>query len=123
MNLVHNIHPLADSRRGIYRLVPQGADLIHAIVGGGVQLQHIQDGTVFDPQAGRALIAGVPIYRMLTVHRPGQDLGAGGLSRSTGTSKKIGMGKPACFHLAFQRIGDMGLANHIIKGTGPPFSV
>lgn len=60
MDLVHDIDPLTDRRRGIDRLIPQGPDLVYAVVGGGIQLQHIQDRAVFNAQAGRALIAGLP---------------------------------------------------------------
>ena len=41
VHLVHDIHPLAHGGGGIHRLVPQGADLVYAVVGGGVQLQHV----------------------------------------------------------------------------------
>ena len=60
---------------------------------------------------------------MFTVHRPGQDLGAGGLARSPGAGKQVGVAQPAGGHLALERVGDMGLAHHIVKGAGPPFAV
>ena len=123
VHLIHNIHPLAHCRRGVYRLVPQGAHLVHAVIGGGVQLQHIQDGAALNAQAGRTLVAGIAVHRVFTVHRPGQDLGAGGLSRSPGAGKQVGVAQPAGGHLALERVGDMGLAHHIVKGAGPPFAV
>ena len=41
MHFVHDVNPLAHGGGGVHRLVPQGTDLIHAVVGGGVQLHHI----------------------------------------------------------------------------------
>ncbi|MPN45953.1 hypothetical protein SDC9_193532 [bioreactor metagenome] len=41
VNFVHNINPFFYVGGGVNRLVPQSADLIHAVVGGGVQLQNI----------------------------------------------------------------------------------
>ena len=41
MHLVHDVNPLAHGGGGVHRLVPQGTDLVHAVVGGGVQLHHV----------------------------------------------------------------------------------
>ena len=41
MHLVYDVDALAHGGRGVNRLVPQGADLVNAVVGGGVQLHHI----------------------------------------------------------------------------------
>ena len=123
VDLVHDIDPLADRGGRIDRLVPQGADLIHAVVGGGVQLQHVQDRAVLDALAGGAPVAGIAVRRMLTVDRPGQDLGAGGLARAPGAGEQIGMGEAAGSHLPLEGLSDMGLPHHIVKGSGPPFAV
>ena len=123
VHLVHDVDPLFHRRGGVYRLVPQGSDLIHAVVGGGVQLQHVQDRPVLNTQAGRALVAGVAIDRALAVHRPGQDLGAGGLSGSPGSGEQIGVAQPSAGHLLLQGLGDMLLPHHVVKGAGAPLAV
>ncbi|CDC67919.1 putative uncharacterized protein [Oscillibacter sp. CAG:155] len=123
MDLVHNINPLFHIGRGIDGLIPQRPHLIHAIIGGGVQLQYIQEAAVFDPLAAGTLAAGVPIHRMLTVDSLGQDFGTGGLSGSPGAGKQVGMRGPPLRHLLFQGLGDMGLADDIRKRLGPPFAV
>ena len=87
MDLVHDVDPLADGGRGIDGLVPEGTDLVHTVVGGGVQLQHIQDGAVFDAPAGIALVAGVAVHGVLTVDGPGQNFGAGRLAGTPGTGE------------------------------------
>ena len=60
VDLVHDVHPLAHRGGGVHRLVPEGADLVHPVVGGGVQLQHVQDGAVLDAQAGGQALQGLP---------------------------------------------------------------
>ena len=123
MDLVHNVHPFPHRRWSIYRLIPQGTNLVHAVVGGRIQLQHIQNRAILNAQTGRALVAGIPVDRVLTVDRPGQDFGAGSLACASGTCKQIGVRESSGLHLPLQRIGDMGLTHHVVKGTGPPFSV
>ena len=123
VHLVHNVHPLFHRRRGVHRLVQDGADIVHAVVGGGVQLQHIQDGAVLNAQAGGAGIAGVAVLGALTVHRPGQQLGAGGFARPPGAGEQVGVGQPPGLHLALEGLGDVALAHHLVEGAGAPLAV
>ena len=73
-------------------------------------------------QAGQAL-QGLPSIGGFTVHRPGQDLGAGGLARAPGAGEEIGVGQPAGGYLALQRLGDVLLPHHVVKGAGAVFAV
>ena len=123
MHLVHDIHALTHGSRSIDCLIPQGAHLIHTVVGSGVQLQHIQNGAVLDPQAGGTGVAGISALGVLTVDRPGQDLGAACLTGTAGAGKEISVGGASSRHLLFERLGDMGLTHHVVKGLGPPFAV
>ena len=123
VHLVHDVHPLAHGGGGVHRLVPEGADLVHAVVGGGVQLQHVQDGAVLNAQTGGTLVAGVAVHRVLAVHRPGQNLGAGGLAGAPGAGKEVGVGQPPGGHLALEGLGDVVLPHHVVKGAGPPLAV
>ena len=93
VDLVHDVHALFHGGGGVDRLVQNGADVIHLVVGGGVQLQHVQHGAVLDAPAGRTAVAGIAVRRVLTVHRPGQQLGAGGLAGAAGTGEQIGVGQ------------------------------
>ena len=123
MDLVHDIDTLTDGGRGIDRLVPESTHLIDAVVGGGVQLQNVQNGAVLNAQTGRALVAGVSVHGMLAVDRPGEDLGAGGFARSTGSGEQVCVGQTAGAYLPLQGFGDMLLTHHIAEGAGAPFSV
>ena len=123
VHLVHDVHPLFHRGRGVHRLVQDGPDVVHPVVGGGVQLQHVQNGAVLNPHAGRAPVAGVAVPGILAVHRPGQDLRAGGLAGAPGAGKQVGVGQPPGLYLALEGLGDMSLPHHIVKGAGPPLAV
>ena len=61
VHLVHDVDPLFDRRRGVDRLIPEGPHLVHPVVGGGVQLQHVQDRAVFDgPDRLGSALQGLP---------------------------------------------------------------
>ena len=123
VGLVNDVHPLADGGGGIYRLVPQSTDLVHSVVGSGVQLQHVQDGAVLDAQTGGTGIAGVAVLGIFAVYRPGQNFGAGGLACSPGAGEQVGVGQPSGRRLALQGVGDVLLTHHVVEGAGPPFSI
>ena len=123
VDLVHDVYAVFYLGRGVDGLVPQGADVVHAVVGGGVQLQHIQETSVVNAQTGGTLITGVTVYRMLAVDSLGQDLGAGGLTGTAGTGEEVGVAQPPLGHLTAQSLGDMLLSHHIGKGLGPPLAV
>ena len=123
MDLVHDIDALSDGGGGINRLIPEGANLIDAVVGCGVQFQHVQNRAVLNAHTGGAGVAGVSVIGIFAVDGPGEDLGAAGLAGASGAGEEIGMGGTAGSDLLLQGIGDMGLAHHIIKGFGPPFAV
>ena len=123
VHFVDDIHPPPGGHRRIDRLVPDGANVVHAVVGGGVHLRHVQDGAGFDAPADLALTAGAAPHRIQAVHRLGQELGAGGLACAPGAGEQIGMAGPIRQHLFFQDLRDMLLAHYLVKGLGPPFSV
>ena len=123
MDLVHDVDPFFHVGRGVDGLVPQGPDLIHAVVGGGVQLQNVQKAAAFQPQTAGTLTAGVAVYRVLTVDCLGQDFGAGGLAGAPGTGEQIGVGGTALRHLFFQGLSDVFLTDDVGKHLGPPFAV
>ncbi|MPM70265.1 hypothetical protein SDC9_117219 [bioreactor metagenome] len=123
VDLVHNIDPLFYIGGGVDCLVPQGPNLIDAVVGRGVQLQYVQKRAIFNSQTAWTLIAGVAVHRVLTVHRLGENFRAGGLAGAPGAGEEVGVGRAAFRHLTLQRFGDMGLADDVGKRLGPPLAV
>ena len=121
--LVDDIHPLFQHGGGVYRFLPQRADLIDAIVGSGVQFRHIQQRPVVDAPAGVANAAGRAVHGMLTVDGLGQNAGAGSLAGAPGAGEQIGVPYPALRHLPLQGGGDVGLSHYLGKCLGPPFAV
>ena len=123
MHLVHDIHPLTNLGRGIDRIVPQIPDVVHAVIGCGIDFQHIHTGPGINGPAGLALIAGVAVIRVQTVDRLCQNFGAAGLARAPGACKKVSMAQLAGDHLGFQGLGHCQLPRHIVKGLRAIFSI
>ena len=123
MHFVDDVDPLFHLGGRKHRLFPQGADVVHAVIGGRVQLHHVHHTALQDAPAGSAAAAGVSVLRMLAVYSPGQDPRAGGLAGAAGADEEIGVGKTSVSHLALQRLGDMLLADDLVKGLWPPFAV
>ena len=91
VDLVHDVDALFDAGRGEDSLVPEGPDVVDAIVGGGVDFDDVHDGAVVDTAAGGALAAGVTVDGVLAVDGLGEDLGAAGLTGTARTDKEVGM--------------------------------
>ena len=123
VHLVHNVNAGPHIGGGINGLVPQCAHLVHTVVGGGVQLQHIQQRAALDAKAGGTFTTGVAVYRAFAVDGFGQDLGAGGFAGAAGAGEKVCVGGAALRHLLLQGLGDVALSDHIRKGTGTPLAV
>ena len=94
-----------------------------AVVGRGVELDHVEDRPVVDAAAGGALIARIAVDRVLAVDRLGQDLGAGGLAGAARADEQVGMGQPSGLDLLFQRLGNMLLTDDVVKRLRPVFAV
>ena len=89
MNLIDNIDPKPALRRRILHLFPDIPDVLHAVVGGGVNLHHVQGGAGSDIFTDPAMAAGTSIHRLLTIYRPGKYLGNTGLSGASGAAKQV----------------------------------
>ena len=123
MHLVDDIHLILAGAGGIGGLVPQVADIVHAVVGGCVHLHHVQQTAIVDALADLALPAGVAIYWMQAVDRLGKNFGAGGLAGAAHAGKQIRMAHAPCGDLVFQGGHDGTLPHHILKPLGSPFAV
>ena len=123
MDLVHNINTIFQRGRRIDHLVSDIADIIHAVVGGGVHFQYVSRRSRVNGKAGRATIARTSVYGRLTVYRFGKDFGAGRFSRSARAAKQIGVRKFMILGFILQNRSNMLLPTNLVKGSGTPFSI
>ena len=120
VHLVDDIDALLHRRGREDRFLAQRADVVHAVVGGGVELDHVEDRAVGDAAAGGARPAGIAVHRMLAVDRAGEDARAGRLAGASRTDEQIRVREPPRADLVFQRLGDMLLSDDVIEGLRPP---
>ena len=123
VHLVDDVHALFYRRGREHCLLPQGADVVDAVVGRGVQLHNVEHGAVRDAAARRAHPAGVAVDLVLAVDRLGEDARAGGFARAARADEDICVRQAPGLHLVFQRLGNMLLSDDLVKGLRPPFAV
>ena len=123
VHLVDDIYFIPALAGGVGCLIPQAADIVHAVVGGRIHLHHVQDAAVVDATADGALAAGVAVVGVEAVDRLGKDLGAGGLARAAHACKQVGVANAPGGHLVAQRGHRAVLGHHILKPLGSPLAV
>ena len=123
MDLIDDIDALFDDSRRVDRVVSKASDIVYAVVGGRINLQDVRAASVVDAPAGRAAVAGISVHRVFTVDRLGQDLGAGGLSGSSGSREQVGVTELSRDQLGFQDLRHAVLADHIVEGLRSVFSI
>ena len=118
--LVDDVHLVLRHRRGVLDLFAQVADLVHAVVGGGVDLDDVHAVFLLELQAHVALAAGVAVHGVQAVDGAGKHLGRGGLARAARAAEQVGVGHAPGFHLMAQRADDRVLADDLRKRLRPP---
>ena len=89
-------HHLAVARRAQRDALDQVADVGHAVVGGGVELEEpVDDATVVDRDAVRARAVGLAVDRVLAVEDLGEDAGRGRLAGAPRAAEEVGVADPA----------------------------
>ena len=96
---------------------------VGAVVGSGIDLQHIHAGAGIDGLAAFAAVAGIAVFRFQTVDRLSQNFGAGGLTGAPGAGEQIGMAHPSGGDLRLQGLGHRHLPRNIIKGLRTVFPI
>ena len=120
---VDDIYLIIAGAGGVGGFVPQVADIVHTVVGGGVHLHHVQNAAVVDAAADLAFAAGVALLGAETVDRLGKDFGAGGFAGAPDAGEQIGVAHPPGGDLMLQRGHHGPLAHHILKPLGPPLAI
>ena len=125
VHLVDYVYLKPPRYRRIFHLVADIADVVNAVIGCRVDLEHIHRAPGIDRPADFAFIAGIAseLGCMRTVYRAGKDLGRRCLAGSPCTTKEIGMTYPVGFDLILQRRYDCVLSHDLTECGGTPFAV
>ena len=123
MYLINDEHALADLCRRVARLIAQVTDVIHAVVGGGINFRYIQNGALINAFADSTFTAGVRAGGIQAVDRFGKNFGAGGFAGAAGAGKQVGMANAPGGDLVLQGRYDGFLANNIRKLARTPLAV
>ncbi len=123
MHLVDDVDPFFYLCRRIYHIIPNGSDIIYAIIRRCIDLLYIKDISSINAPARGTAVAGIPIHWIFTVYGLGQYLGTGGFTRTPGAGKKVGMAELSGNQLIFQGGGHSSLPHNIVKGLRPVFPV
>src|SRR5207249_12045158 len=94
----------------------QLAHLVHAAVGGPVDLEDIEGMPLGDLAAGVALAAGVRRRSSEAVERLGEDAGEGGLAYATDAGEDIAVGDPGFPQGVRERCDGRFLADDLVEG-------
>ena len=120
VDLIDDVDLEAVPRRGVPRALAKFPNVVHAGVGGGVDLQNVQAVGRGDLAAGDAFGARLFSRSLLAVEGLGQDPGRGGLSHSPHARKEEGVGDAAAPEGVSERPGDRLLARDLIEGLRTP---
>src|SRR5699024_2415318 len=123
MHLVDDIYLIFALNRRVLYLLPDLPDVVHTVVGSGVNLKDIQRTLIVDGLTGRTLVARIAIHRMLAVDRLGKKLRDGCLAGSTRATEKIRVPDSVIKNLIAQGADDGILPLNLIKIVRAPFSI
>ena len=123
VHLVDNIYFVCADTGRVSRFIPQIPDIVHAIVGCGVDFHNVHHTAIVNTRTYRALSARVCAIPALTVHCFGEYLGAGRFTGAARACKQICMAQTSGLQLRAQRVRNMLLPDHIRKGLRAPFAV
>ena len=105
-------------------LLPDVADIIDAVVAGGVHFDHVGCRAGVDRPAGLANAAGIAVFfRGKAVDGFGKDLGAGGFAGAAAAAEQIGVRRFAVCDLIAKDGGNGVLSDDRRKIARSPFAV
>ena len=123
VHLVDNIYFVCADTGRVSRFIPQIPDIVHAIVGCGVDFHNVHHTAIVNTRTYRALSARVCTIPALTVHCFGEYLGAGRFTGAARACKNVGMSYFVVQYLVLQRRGNARLAHNVLKCCRTPFTV
>ncbi len=122
VHLINEVHLVAAAGGRILNVVSKFPHIINTRAGGSIDFNQINKPAFLYFTATGAFAAGFCGNTGFTVQAPGQQAANGGFTDPTGAGKQIGMVQTLVLQRMNQRLENVFLAHHILKGMGPPFS-
>ena len=122
MDFIDDIDAVRSSKRSKLHILADFTDVVHARIGGAVDLDDINRVALRDLltiSAGRARRSRWPLF---TVERFRENSGDGGLADAARPGKQIGLRNPFRGDRVDQRLHDMRLTDHVVEGPRAVFS-
>ena len=118
VGLVEDVYTMRSGGRGHGADIHTNlSDVLNLVVGGGIELDHIQRSALSDSDAGSTLVVGFAVFAQVgAVEGLGEQSGGRRLPRSARPGEQVRMGHLAFEDLARQRPGDMVLAHDLGEG-------
>ncbi len=123
MHLIDDIHLILSFRRGKGNLIHDLSDIINAVVGCCIDLDHIHACTGRDRPAHPACPARITVLRIFTVYGFCQNFCDRCLTGTARSAEQIGMSDSVCFYLILQCCYNMFLSFDIRKIVRTELSV
>ena len=124
MDFINDIDFILPFGGGKIDLLAQGAHVIHTGVGGGIDLDQVQEAAGVDLAAILAFVAGaLGEVGLQAVDRLGQQAGGGGLAGAARAGEQIRVGYAILADGALEGDDHMILAMHLVPVLRPPFTI
>ena len=123
MHLVDDVNLIFPLRRRVGYLIHNFPDVVHAVIGGRIDLDHVHAGTSRNGAAASALPTGRAVHRMLTVDGFRKNFRYGCLSGSSCSAEQIGMSDSFGSYLIFQSRNNVVLSLYVLKTFRAKFTV
>ena len=118
VHFVHDVDFIAAVDGRILYLFAEIPHLVHAVVGRGVDLHHVQAVPRGKCLTGRACPARRAVYGVFAIDRAGEYLRDARLTRAARAAKQIGMPDAVFLYLIAQNFNDVFLAHHFVQRFG-----
>ena len=123
VDLVDDIHLVLSDLRRDPHLVDETADVIHRVVGSGVEFVDVERGVVVEGTARLAFVACFHVLgRVEAVDGFGHNTGAGGLAYASRSAKQEGLRQGVVADGILQCVGDRALTHDGVEGYRSVFS-
>ena len=123
MHLVDDINLIFPLYWGIGHLVDDFPNVVHAVVGRGVNLDHVHARAGGDGLTASALSAGAAVHWVFAVYGLRKELGDRRLACAPRTGKEISVSDAVRLDLVSKRCDDMVLSLDILEDIWTKFSV